>query len=102
MPAKFASDRVRNPGIVRLARHRIVLALSFGESDRVNRRKIDYVESHRLGVIDARKAIPEFGTFTATAFGGSWKKFIPRGELCFRPIDRNLKIWLKICAQVEV
>ena len=59
VPAKLTADGVRHSRFPRLGRDRVVSALSIRTADRVNRRKINHVESHRLRVVHPRQTIPK-------------------------------------------
>jgi hypothetical protein len=59
---------VRHTRIPRLTCNRIIFPFSCREPDRVDRRKVDDIESHGLCIFDARYAIPKF-----------------RSRICFTP-----------------
>jgi hypothetical protein len=72
------SDCPRGAYIVRLAGNGVVFAFSMRNSDRMDGRKIDDVESHLFRILDAREAIPKGGMFAFNSPRRTRKKFIPR------------------------
>ena len=57
--------------------NRIVSSFAVGGTDRMNRREIDHVESHRFGIIDPRQTIAQRRTAIAATLGGAREKFVP-------------------------
>src|SRR5581483_8045001 len=99
MPAAVAadapiSDRVRHAGFARLAFDRVVAAFAICHADRMYRRKIDHVETHRLRVFDARNTIAKSRTFVTAAFRRAWEKFIPGSKLRAFAIDIHARVRL--------
>ena len=72
------ADRIGHTGLSGLAGRGIVAPLAVRFADRMDRRKINHIEPHRLGVIDAAEAIAEGRARVGLALGGTRKKFIPR------------------------
>ena len=72
------ADRVGHTGLAGLAGRGVVAPLAVRFADRMDRRKINHIEPHRLGVIDAAEAIAEGRARVGLALGGTRKKFIPR------------------------
>ncbi len=85
------ADGVRHARFARLAGHGIVAAFAIGETDRMNRRKINDVEAHGLRVVDAREAVAKGRTAIAVTFGGAGKEFIPGRVTRRDTIDRDLR-----------
>ena len=90
-PPGFAANRLGHAGIARLAGHRIVPAFAIRVPDRMNRRKINHVESHRFRVIDPRQTIAKGRSSIGPAFGRARKKFIPGGGPRRRAIDNHAR-----------
>ena len=83
--ASFASDRPGHAGIAWFCSHGIVSPFAISMSDRMNRREINYVEAHRLRVINSGQTITKGRSAIAATFGRAWKKFIPGSDLRFFP-----------------
>ncbi len=86
------ADRVRHAGLAGLAAHRVVAALARGDADRVDRRKIDHVEAHRLRVVDAREAVAKSRPVVATPLCAPRKKLVPLRKQRALAVDVNLGI----------
>ena len=89
--ARLASNRPRHAGIARLRDDRIVPPFAVRVTDRMDWRKIDYVETHRLGIIHSRQTIAECRSTVGAAFGRARKKFVPRGDLRFLALDNHAR-----------
>ena len=89
MSAGLAADRPRHARVARLAGERVVPPFAIGVTNRMNRRKINDVETHCLRVVEPRQTIAESRSAIVDAFCGAWKKFIPRPEQCCGSIDDN-------------
>src|SRR6516225_7822090 len=88
MAAEFASYSVRHTRIPRFTCNRIVLSFSRREPNWMNWRKIDYVKSHGLCIVDTRQAIPKLRARIRFTLCGTWKELVPRRKQCLRPIDK--------------
>src|ERR1700741_955646 len=98
-PSKLTADRIRHAGIIRLSRDRIIFPFSFGEANRVDRREINDVESHRLSVIDPGKTISELRASIARALSGAREKLVPGCKQGFWSIDNDLDVRRVFSAQ---
>ena len=90
-PPDFTADRIGNPGLARLASDGIVAAFAIRVADRMNRREINDVETHRLRVIDPRQAIAKSRAAIAATLGRAREKFIPGGRSRLRSIDDHAR-----------
>src|ERR1051325_1234217 len=89
MSTGFAANCPWHAGIAGLGGHRIVSTLAIGVADRMNWRKIDDIESHRLGVIHPRQTVTEGRGSVTVALCRTWEKFVPRAEHRSGAIDND-------------
>jgi hypothetical protein len=89
--APFAADGVRHAGFAGFGGNGIVAALPVAKANGMDRRKIDHVEPHRPGVVDARQAVSKSRASIAVTFRGTGKKFIPRGGPRLFAIDHHAR-----------
>src|SRR4029079_876366 len=90
MSAGLATDRPWHSRIAWFASDRVIPTLATSRADRMNRWKIKDVEAHCLCVVHARQAIPEGRSAIPVALRRARKKFIPRAEQRYRPIDHDM------------
>src|SRR5678816_1056244 len=90
------ANRVRDAGFTRLTRDRVIAPFACGDSDRMNRRKIDDVETHLPRVVDPWKAIAKSGTAIGSSFCGAREKLVPLREKCALAIHANQRIFRMI------
>ena len=89
MPSGGTADGVGNTRFARLAGEGIVRPLAGCDADRVDRREVDDVEAHRLGVLHPTEAVAEGGAATGLPLGGAWEELIPGGEGRTLPVDAH-------------
>src|SRR5690606_12564135 len=86
------ANRPGAAGIVRSREGTVVAPLALGDANRMDRRKVQHVKSHRSHVIKPGFAVPE-GTVLACAAGRARKHFVPGAEPGLLPVhpDRKLR-----------
>ena len=89
MPAGVAADRPWHARIAGLGGDRVVPPLAVGVTNRMNRRKINDVESHGFCVVYPRQTIAESRSAVVPASCRAREKFIPRPEQCCGSLDDN-------------
>ena len=95
------ADGVWNARFARLAGHGVVAAFAIREADRMDRREINHVESHRLRVIDSRQAIAKGRTPVAAALRRAREKFIPGRRARFALDRRSHEVRGAYCVALE-
>src|SRR4030095_15156663 len=80
MPALRTANRPRAAGIARLRGQGVILALAKSGADRVNRRQIHDVQSHRGDVAEVRSAVLERAVASGGSRTGAGKQFVPGTE----------------------
>ena len=70
-------DGIRHTGFTRFAFERVVTPFAVAGANRMDRREINDIEAHRLGVIDTRQALAECRTRVRLALRRAGKKLIP-------------------------
>src|SRR5438874_1607985 len=90
MSARLAADRPWHSRIAWFASDRVIATLAISQTNRMNRRKINDVEPHCLGVVHARQATPKSRSAIAAALCRAREKFIPCAEQCNLAIDHDL------------
>src|ERR1041385_6278550 len=93
MSARFAADRPWHARIPRLASDGIVAAFAIGMTDWMNRRKINYIEPHRFGVVDSGQTIAKSRAAIDASICRTRKKFIPGGHVRRWTIDNHARRW---------
>ena len=78
-------------GVTRRRGQRIVPALAEAAADRMNRRQIQHIESHRPDVREPCFCVPEACAARRVAAAGSRKHFVPRAEPGALAIDGDLE-----------
>ena len=85
------ADRVGAAGIALGRRHRVVAALAVGLSDRVDRREIDHVETHRGDVGQPRDAILERAVLARRLALAARHHLVPGAVARPRPVRHQRK-----------
>src|SRR3954454_2775234 len=80
VPAFGTADRPRTSDVALLRRYRVVAPFAKGRPDRMDRRKVENVETH---LRDARQLRFD----VAKRAGEAWKKLVPGAERCATRID---------------
>ena len=101
-PLMPVADSVRHPRIVRTALERVVRTLALGHPDRMDRREINHVEAHRLGIVQPPEAIPEGRTAVAASLRRPREKLIPRGEQRPLALGGHATEWTELRGQTPV
>jgi hypothetical protein len=84
----IVADGIGNTRLTRLTCHRVVASFARCLANGMDRRKVYYVKTHRLGIIDPWKAIAKSRPAVGPAFGGTREEFVPRSvyrELLVHP-----------------
>ena len=86
------ANRIRHARLARLTRDRIVAAFAIRVTDRMDRRKINHVETHRLARRrPAAKQSRKCRAAITSALGRARKKFIPRSSARCDAIDHHAR-----------
>src|ERR1700730_16683264 len=91
MSASFAADRPRHTRLARLARDRIIAPLPVSVADGMDRRKINDIESHRVGLVDRGQTVAKSRSAIAATFGRAREEFIPSRHLRGGTIDNHAR-----------
>src|SRR5207245_7050809 len=78
--ARFTANCPRYARVTRFADDGVIASFAIRVTDRMNRRKINDIETHRLCVIDPRQTTAKRRATIATTFCRARKKFIPCAE----------------------
>ena len=97
--ASRATNRPGRADIVRSGREGVVLSFARGDADGMDRREVNHIEAHGLGVVQSGHAIPEPGMFVGAPFGSAGKKLVPcreSGQLPLRNHSEGLGLGGKL------
>ena len=81
------ADGIRDAGFACLGSDGVIFSFAGGEADGVDGGKVDDINAHGLGVIDAGEAIAKGRAAVLFSFGGAGEEFVPLAEKCLWSID---------------
>ena len=93
MSARFASDRPRNARVAWLTSDRIIASFAIRVTNGMNRREINDIEPHCLGVIDPWQTIAESRSAITLTFCRAREKFIPCANQRRWTLDNDAGNW---------
>ena len=85
------ADRIGTAGIALLRRRRVVASLAIDPSDRVDRREVDDVKTHRGDIGQPRDAILEGAVLAGHLALAAWDHFVPGAVARLRPVGDERK-----------
>ena len=80
------ADGVGDPGFARLTGDGVVAPLACAQADWMDWGKVDDVEAHGLGGVDALETVAEGGATVCAALGGTREEFIPGSKEGLAPV----------------
>src|SRR5438270_6236100 len=83
------TDGIRHAGIIRLRENRIVSSFAVSATNGMDRREINDVKSHCLGILDPGQTIAQLGTALAAPLRGPRKEFVPSCRPRFQTVDNH-------------
>src|SRR5260370_39123434 len=102
MATFLSADRPRTAKIVRLGGRRIIITFAERMADRMDRRKVEHIETHSCDAGKPRIDVAECSMASGLRRGRSREQFIPRGAARFIAVHKHSQIPFEMACEPKI